>query len=360
MPWCPKCKNEFQEGYTLCSDCKVELVEKLPEVEEFIPFFQSDTKNIADKLSKFFTYSDLKSVVRYNNELGVYIVFVPSDKRKVAQKLYQAFYFVERERYENGLGEEASEEPEEMNEAMEDFPEEEASEEVWEASEDAEDVSEEVGEASEDAEDALEESKQDESEPLQDSAKLVEGDALYRDTWLKKSMAEAEDIAEPEEEETEKIESGTYVLKSEKYKDYNSTVSVFLGLGILGVIFVILNAVGVLTILNGILPICVMGTLFLSFIVIGITTEKKAKELQLEIEDEKNITKQINEWLSTNVTADYLESLGDETISAELNYIRVTDTIREKLQENFPGQSSAFLDRLIEEFYNANFDTEEV
>lgn len=29
--WCPKCKNEYVEGITLCADCGVELVDELPE-----------------------------------------------------------------------------------------------------------------------------------------------------------------------------------------------------------------------------------------------------------------------------------------------------------------------------------------
>ena len=27
MPWCPKCKNEYREGITVCADCNVPLVE---------------------------------------------------------------------------------------------------------------------------------------------------------------------------------------------------------------------------------------------------------------------------------------------------------------------------------------------
>jgi len=30
---CPKCKNEFQEGYKICSNCKCELIE-IPDVVE--------------------------------------------------------------------------------------------------------------------------------------------------------------------------------------------------------------------------------------------------------------------------------------------------------------------------------------
>ena len=29
MPFCPKCKAEYREGFTICADCKVPLVESL-------------------------------------------------------------------------------------------------------------------------------------------------------------------------------------------------------------------------------------------------------------------------------------------------------------------------------------------
>jgi hypothetical protein len=32
--FCPKCRDEFREGFTHCPDCDVDLVETLPEVEE--------------------------------------------------------------------------------------------------------------------------------------------------------------------------------------------------------------------------------------------------------------------------------------------------------------------------------------
>lgn len=33
--WCPKCKSEYLAGVTYCADCKVELVDELPEEDEF-------------------------------------------------------------------------------------------------------------------------------------------------------------------------------------------------------------------------------------------------------------------------------------------------------------------------------------
>ena len=34
MPWCPKCKAEYREGFTECSTCRVPLVDTLPEENE--------------------------------------------------------------------------------------------------------------------------------------------------------------------------------------------------------------------------------------------------------------------------------------------------------------------------------------
>ena len=34
MPWCPKCKSEYREGFTECAACHVPLVDELPEEDE--------------------------------------------------------------------------------------------------------------------------------------------------------------------------------------------------------------------------------------------------------------------------------------------------------------------------------------
>lgn len=36
MPWCPKCKNEYVEGVTVCADCGCDLVEELDDKDAFI------------------------------------------------------------------------------------------------------------------------------------------------------------------------------------------------------------------------------------------------------------------------------------------------------------------------------------
>ena len=37
--FCPKCRAEYREGFSLCSDCHVDLVEDLPPLDEDEPEF---------------------------------------------------------------------------------------------------------------------------------------------------------------------------------------------------------------------------------------------------------------------------------------------------------------------------------
>lgn len=42
MPFCPKCRAEYREGFSRCSDCDVDLVDELPgeevlEEEDLVP-----------------------------------------------------------------------------------------------------------------------------------------------------------------------------------------------------------------------------------------------------------------------------------------------------------------------------------
>ena len=38
--FCPKCKCEYREGFNFCSDCEIELVEKLPKEEPAVEEFE--------------------------------------------------------------------------------------------------------------------------------------------------------------------------------------------------------------------------------------------------------------------------------------------------------------------------------
>ena len=46
MPFCPKCKNEYREGFTHCAECKCELVDSL---EDLLEDNQDENPNAADE-----------------------------------------------------------------------------------------------------------------------------------------------------------------------------------------------------------------------------------------------------------------------------------------------------------------------
>lgn len=101
MPWCPKCKNEYKEGYTVCADCGSQLVESLEEgpvavyfgaeseLCEMCDFMRangiSETEVVYDK--KEDTYELLvarKKAVEAQKQLRVYLSKIAAPK-KLAQ-----------------------------------------------------------------------------------------------------------------------------------------------------------------------------------------------------------------------------------------------------------------------------------
>ncbi len=315
MPWCPNCNAEYQDGYTECSDCGVALVDSLEEEIELVPFFQAENKKIAEKLVSYFKYSNLPSEMSYSEENEVYLVSIPPRMEKEARKLYQAFYFVERENIANGI----------------------YKDNMANSSEDEADTDDEAI-ASALSQDSMVEEGEDEL-------------ALrHSDPGEMEAYIESEEEAEDED-----AEKGAYVFKADRYKDLAGTVWIFLIFGVIGLVFVILNMAGILTVLNGWLPNTVMGVLFLSFLYVAFSTKQRAQKIRNEVAAENKLTEEINAWLSEHVTKDYLASIYNDSLSEELNYIKMTDAIKKQLIDHFGKQNLSYLDRLVEEYYNNNF-----
>ncbi|NLY47623.1 MAG: hypothetical protein GX059_01175 [Clostridiales bacterium] len=309
---------------------------------EFTPFFQAERRSIAEKLANYFNSSGLETKIYFDEVRDSYILSVPFQKLKEAKKLYQEFYFAERERIEKeATNQESINEYNESNIISDESMAEAASD----------------SDAANDDETPL---------TLDETAAAAESDAPESE-----AETEADDNADSESSEDAAVDadaddkeairkllsgSGNYVLKSEKYKDYTGTQAIFLIVGAAGFIFVILNAAGILDILSGLFANLIMGALFLFFIGVGLSTGKKARQLKKEIDEENRLTEKINEWLRTNVTEEFLSSITNPELSEELDYIRKTDTIKEMLIKEFGELDRDYLDRLIEEYYSSTFD----
>lgn len=85
MPICPKCKNEYREGVTTCSDCGCELIRD--ETEKKVAVVFGEEAEITE-LADFLRYSHIEDVeVRLDATDNVYEIFVPEKESKHAAKL---------------------------------------------------------------------------------------------------------------------------------------------------------------------------------------------------------------------------------------------------------------------------------
>lgn len=366
-------------------------------MEKYIPFFQGEKRIITERLAEYFEKAGLETKIYYDESLDAYILSVPSDKENEARKLYQEFYFNERDRVER---EEKNhdflrnyDEANIVKRAPDDVP-------AFNLEEDSTgDLTAESGFVGEIKNDSLDETAAaSENEDYSGKAEnVVQTDnaggsdygsqAYYSDLPDNEELrdvsgqtgesGQSDDISgeldeagqddDADEEGTDKDDEkaalrrllkgpGNYVFKSEKYKDYTSSLFIFLLVGICGMVFVALNVTQVLHILSGFIQNFVMGALFAFFIYEGILSGIKAKQIKAEVDEENQLTAKINEWLQNNVTKEFLDSIADDEESQELDYIKKTETIRDMLLKEFGDINTDYLDRLIDEYYNKNFD----
>lgn len=97
MSWCPKCKQEFQDGITVCPTCDETLVDKLDTtvVMKEIDFFSEEE---VTKFISFLTYSNIHDTSWEKDEaLGLYRIRCQEDDIQEVVKLFGAFKSVEEE-----------------------------------------------------------------------------------------------------------------------------------------------------------------------------------------------------------------------------------------------------------------------
>jgi len=111
MSWCPKCRVEYREGFTICGDCGANLVDQLPPLAvPKNPEIRFDTESFlmtaydeaqASVIESLLRSYDIPTARNYREAGGVVRVFtgkaiwgidicVPSRKLKAAQKIVKA------------------------------------------------------------------------------------------------------------------------------------------------------------------------------------------------------------------------------------------------------------------------------
>lgn len=313
MPWCPKCKQEYVDDMVTCADCKTDLVENLKEDEERFTFLETEKELLAKKFSQFLEYSNVLNVeCFYEEALSNWVVSIDAKDKKQVNKLYKAFYSVETDLVlsaKNSTSSEAS--------ALDDLQSEM------------------------DTEDVTNEEYEDKSE--------------YR------SMFDDEELQDLIDSKVPKTKvSATYVKKEEQYKDLKSSADTFLIVSLLGIVILLLNVFGVIHIFAGVISYLVMGGMFAAFLYIAYSTYRKAQKVKKQIAEENNTTQAIQEWLSLNVTLEFLNTLINQAESKEIQFFHKIEKIKELVVQNFGELDDSYLDQLAEEFYNTHLDPSEV
>lgn len=89
MPWCPKCKNEYKAGYTVCADCGTALVEFLEDGLKAV-YFGAESELY--EISKFLHANGIeKSEVSYDEKEDTYELLVESDSVTEVQKMIRVY-----------------------------------------------------------------------------------------------------------------------------------------------------------------------------------------------------------------------------------------------------------------------------
>lgn len=135
MPWCPKCRLEYREGFENCNDCGVPLVDELPPEEPAPTFEPEDTPvflvSSADGFEADILAAKLEAfgvpVMKRHKETGDYLkiymgaspfgidLYVPSQQLEKARDILENIPEVS----EDGEGETEEELQEELREEQE-------------------------------------------------------------------------------------------------------------------------------------------------------------------------------------------------------------------------------------------------
>lgn len=106
MAICPKCKLEYEDGITLCTDCNCPLIDELPDFELNIPIYYDKNEEYISKLMEYLNYSKIDAVEQhYDEEKESFCIYTDAAHEKNVKRLLNIYF-------DNELKEESKNEPE--------------------------------------------------------------------------------------------------------------------------------------------------------------------------------------------------------------------------------------------------------
>ena len=156
----------------------------------------------------------------------------------------------------------------------------------------------------------------------------------------------------------EQLTTGSnYENSNEKYQDNLSSAITFLVCGIGGLIVVLLNDIGILKFFtykgaSGILTNVVLIGMFVAFIVIAAISFKAAKSAKSNISTEEKTNSEIQDWLTSNITADMIDA---SQMAEEMKYFSRSSYIKNEINKKYPDLNDDIVDSIADEYIEKIF-----
>ncbi len=294
MPWCPVCKNEYREGFSMCSECKIPLVDELTKESSFLLLCYIEKKDVKleEDLKKMLKFSEIPYETRENNNNAEF--FIEKKLMHKGKTALKAFTNVNSEYY----------------------------------------IKENI------------------------DTTLYIGQKESYDTEISDEEYGIVEDHEKLEFSKRQICSGSQLYESKRDKadeEYNSGI-IFTLFGFFGIVFMLFNVFDVINLINGKFSLILDTALFVLMLAIGIISFSRAKRFKKDAVSEDSFVDELSEWCTANILKENVIANDEPEEAEEINFFNRISYIKECVKEEYPDIDDTFLDSYSEEFYNEMFE----
>ncbi len=352
MPFCPKCKNEYEAGILTCADCGTELVEELAYIDmKLIYSFKSE--RVLNRFLEYLDYSKIETLTNVNPDTGKYELYSSPKNETRIQQAFAIFVSVEvAGKTTNNISPSEAEailnHSAVLTEDADDEDDDDFDDSFDTASEDFEATVDDVSAADND----------DEEKDIVDEASDEDDDdtASSEDEGFLEELFAEEAVIAMTQMNIRARGGSSYTSAEFRAKDTLSTGIMLIAFGVVGLLTVFLSYFGVIAFFNSVFSQVVMAMVFAIMLVGGISLLKSYSARKNEASEEQQLIDKINNWADTNLTKEIIQQNVTPADTYEETLLYYQSYIADQLKEAFPDNDSAMTDYFAEEIYSKLFE----